>query len=101
MTRLAAGAYSDEFADGIDAAGAMYSLDAVTQDMPDEGHWHMGRYITIQEAAWFGYVDDVTSSYENAPAFAGDDITYKMAGVHAHFYDLDEFEHCYGWTPQG
>jgi hypothetical protein len=49
--------------------------------MPDEGHWTMDRYLSGADESWFGYLDDVTSFYENGPAFAGDDITYKMAGV--------------------
>jgi len=81
VRRIAAGDYADEFADEIDAAEAVYNLDAVTLDMPAEGRWHMSRYISLADAAWFGYLDDVTSFYENGPAFKGDDITYKMAGI--------------------
>ncbi|HVT70389.1 MAG TPA: histidine-type phosphatase [Trebonia sp.] len=78
---VAAGTYSADFANEVDAATALYSLWAVTKDMADEGHWTMDRYLTTQQEAWFGYLDDVTSFYENGPAFSGDDITYKMAGV--------------------
>jgi histidine phosphatase superfamily protein (branch 2) len=81
VKQIAAGNYKTEFSDEIAAAEAIYNLDAVTKDMPDEGHWHMDRYIPAQDAAWFGYLDDVTSFYENGPAFAGDDVTYKMADV--------------------
>jgi hypothetical protein len=81
VRRIAAGDYSAEFGDEIDAAEAVYNLDAVTKDMPEEGHWHMNRYISAQDASWFGYLDDVTSFYENGPAFSGSDITYKMANV--------------------
>jgi hypothetical protein len=81
VQRLAAGDYAAEFADEIDAAEAVYNLDAVTKDMPAEGHWHMDRYISVKDASWFGYLDDVTSFYENGPAFSGDNITYKMANV--------------------
>lgn len=49
--------------------------------MADEGNWTMDRYLTTQQESWFGYLDDVTSFYENGPAFSGDDITDKMAGV--------------------
>jgi hypothetical protein len=81
VQQVAAGDDAAEFADEIDAADAVYSLWAVTKDMPAEGHWTMDRYITPAEASWFGYLDDVTSFYENGPAFLGDDITYKMANV--------------------
>ncbi|MFI5608003.1 histidine-type phosphatase [Amycolatopsis sp. NPDC051903] len=69
-----------EFKDEIAAADAVYALDQVTADLAGEGRWHFDRYLTPDEAAWFGYLDDVTSFYENGPAFAGSDITYKMAG---------------------
>jgi hypothetical protein len=62
-------------------SGAVYDLWAVTKDMRDEGHWTMDRYLTPQQASWFGYLDDVVSFYENGPAFLGDNITYKMAGA--------------------
>src|SRR5262249_4936280 len=65
----AAGEEAAEFASEIDAADAVYSLWAVTNDMPAEGHWTMDRYITPAQASWFGYLDDVTSFYENGPAF--------------------------------
>ncbi len=81
VARVAAGDFAAQFADEIDAAQAVYDLWAVTKDMPDEGHWHMDRYITQSGASWFGYLDDVTSFYENGPGFAGDDITYKMATI--------------------
>lgn len=81
VKQVAAGAYSDQFANEVDAATALYSLWAVTKDMADEGHWTMDKYLTTQQESWFGYLDDVASFYENGPAFSGDDITYKMAGV--------------------
>ncbi|HXT88695.1 MAG TPA: histidine-type phosphatase [Trebonia sp.] len=81
VKQLAAGTYSAEFANEVDAASALYSLWQVTKDMADEGNWTMDRYLTTQQESWFGYLDDVTSFYENGPAFSGDDITDKMAGV--------------------
>lgn len=81
VARLAAGDDSAEFPDAIAAAEAVYNLWAVTKDMPDEGPWHLDRYLSPAEESWFGYLDDVTSFYENGPAFSGSDITYRMAGV--------------------
>ncbi len=81
VKQIAAGTYSAEFANEIDAAQAVYDLWAVTADMPDEGNWHMNKYISPSEAAWYGYLDDVVSFYENGPAFSGDTITYSMADV--------------------
>lgn len=81
VRQIAAGDFSAEFVNQVDAATALYDLWAVSNDMPDEGHWTLGRYLTPQQASWFGYLDDVDSFYENGPAFLGDDITYAMAGV--------------------
>jgi hypothetical protein len=41
----------------------------------------MNHYISPDEAAWFGYLDDVTSFYANGPAFTGANITYAMAEI--------------------
>jgi len=68
-------------ADKVSAAEALYAL---VQNVPDLGRdtaVDMSPYMTAEQAAWFGYLDDVTSFYENGPAFAGSDITYKMAKV--------------------
>jgi hypothetical protein len=81
VDEIANGQFARQFPDEIAAAGAVYALDQVTVDLAGEGNWHMDRYITLDQAAWFGYLDDVTSFYENGPAFAGDDVTFRMADV--------------------
>jgi Histidine phosphatase superfamily (branch 2) len=81
VKELAAGDFSAEFANEVDAATDLYDLWSVSQDLPDEGHWTVGEYLTAEQASWFGYLDDVDSFYENGPGFAGNDITYAMAGV--------------------
>ena len=81
VDRIEAGDYAAEFANATAAAQAVYDLDTVTKDMPLEGLWTMDRYISVKDAAWFGYLDDVASFYEAGPAFSGSDITYKMANV--------------------
>ncbi|HEX5120171.1 MAG TPA: histidine-type phosphatase [Pseudonocardiaceae bacterium] len=81
VDRITAGEFADQFPDEIAAADAVYALDQVTVDLPGEGDFHLDRYISLDQAAWFGYLDDVTSFYENGPAFAGDDVTFRMAGV--------------------
>ncbi len=81
VQELAAGDFAAEFANEVDAATDLYDLWAVSQDMPDEGHWTLGRYLTPEQEIWFGYLDDVDSFYENGPGFLGNDITYAMAGV--------------------
>ncbi|MFI8082077.1 histidine-type phosphatase [Kitasatospora sp. NPDC086009] len=80
VDRLAAGGYP--FAGNeVDAAQAVFHLYSVTADLTDEGDWHLGRYIGSEEAAWFGYLDNAEEYYTKGPGFAGQDITYKMAGV--------------------
>jgi hypothetical protein len=79
VAQIANGRFAAEFPDEIAAAEAVYALDQVTVDLTGEGNWHLDRYITLDQAAWFGYLDDVTSFYENGPAFAGDDVTFRMA----------------------
>src|ERR1700722_7688742 len=81
VKELAAGDFSAEFANEVDAATGLYDLWSVSQDLPDEGHWTLGEYLTKEQASWFGYLDDVDSFYENGPGFVGNDITYAMAGV--------------------
>lgn len=81
VDQLAAGRFADEFPDEIAAAAAVYALDQVTVDLAGEGDFRMDRFISLDQAAWFGYLDDVTSCYENGPAFAGDDVTFQMADV--------------------
>jgi Histidine phosphatase superfamily (branch 2) len=81
VNRIAAGEFSADFPDEIAAAEAIYAMDQVTADLAGEGSWHFDRYLTTDQAAWFGYLDDVTSFYENGPAFAGSDVTYNMANV--------------------
>jgi hypothetical protein len=81
VKEVAAGDFSAEFGNEVDAATDLYDLWSVSQDLPDEGHWTLGEYLTPEQASWFGYLDDVDSFYENGPGFLGNDITYAMAGV--------------------
>ncbi len=81
VRRIAAGDYAAQFGDEVAAAEAVYDLYAVTQDLAAEGPWQMSRYISVDQTRWFGYLDDLTSFYENGPGFTGDDITYRMAAV--------------------
>lgn len=77
VDRVAAGAFPDVATDEVEAAEAFYALAQNAADVP--GDWHMSRYITADQTAWFGYLDDVESFYENGPGFAGTDATYAMA----------------------
>jgi len=77
VDEVAAGEHSDIVKNEVSAAEAFYALDQNTADVP--GDWHFGPYITTQQAAWFGYLDDVASFYENGPGFTDTDVTYAMA----------------------
>ncbi|WP_405817677.1 histidine phosphatase family protein [Streptomyces sp. NBC_01390] len=69
----------------VDAAEAVYNLYGIAPAMGDESPggrgWHMDRYISQRDAAWFGYLSDAEDFYEKGPGFADSDITYKMANV--------------------
>ncbi|MGC5167334.1 histidine-type phosphatase [Luteimicrobium sp. DT211] len=82
VARLAAGRLAS-FGDEVAAAQALYAIVQSSHDLPaeDTRGLHLDRYLTRSQAAWFGYLDDVTSFYENGPAFAGSDVTYRMADV--------------------
>ncbi|MEV7424975.1 histidine-type phosphatase [Streptomyces sp. NPDC091212] len=69
-------------ADQVAAAEAVHSLYAIAPSMSAEGDWRrFDRYIGAPGAAWFGYLDDAESFYENGPGFSDSDITYRMADV--------------------
>ncbi|GAA3903415.1 lipoprotein [Streptomyces lacrimifluminis] len=69
----------------VAAAEAVYNLYGIAPAMSDESPggkgWHMDRYISQRDAAWFGYLSDAEDFYEKGPGFADSDITYKMANV--------------------
>ncbi|MGY1500090.1 histidine-type phosphatase [Streptomyces sp. QTS52] len=69
----------------VDAAEAVYNLYGIAPAMSDESPggkgWHMDRYISQRDAAWFGYLSDAEDFYEKGPGFADSDITYRMANV--------------------
>ena len=69
----------------VDAAEAVYNLygiaPALSAESPGGKGWHMDRYISQHDAAWFGYLSDAEDFYEKGPGFADSDITYKMADV--------------------
>jgi len=82
VERLAAGELAS-FDDEVVAAEALYAIVQNSHDLPasDARGLDLDRFLTRPQASWFGYLDDVTSFYENGPAFAGSDVTYRMAGV--------------------
>ena len=87
VDRLAAGAY--HFVDGgdgkttvdneVDAAMMLYNLYIIAPDMTEEVQVDFDRYFAGADAEWFAYLLDSDDFYGKGPAFAGSDITYKMA----------------------
>ncbi|MDX3773686.1 histidine-type phosphatase [Chromatiaceae bacterium AAb-1] len=87
VSRLAQGQYQFQAKDDdatlsnhIEAAQALYSLYSIASNLPYEGDWHFADYIKPEHAQWMAYLDDAESFYERGPAFAGDTVTYRMAG---------------------
>ncbi|WP_433662388.1 histidine-type phosphatase [Nocardia sp. CA-128927] len=87
VDRLAAGNYDFVATDGthvtdeVQAARVIYDLYAITPSMSSEGTWQFDRVIDGENAQWLGYLSDAEEFYRKGPAFAGDDITYRMADV--------------------
>lgn len=87
VDRLTAGAYDFVATDGthitneVEAVGVIYDLYAIAPAMSGEGAWHFDRVIDGENAQWLGYLSDAEEFYQKGPAFAGDDITYRMADV--------------------
>lgn len=79
VASVAAGKHADQFPDALAAADAVYALYQVTFDFPRSAGLSFDRYVTAEQASWLGYLDDVTSFYENGPGFTGTDATYAMA----------------------
>ncbi|MFI5781971.1 histidine-type phosphatase [Nocardia sp. NPDC051570] len=86
VDRLATGTY-DFVADGkhvtdeVGAVRVIYDLYAIAPAMSAEGTWQFDRIIDGENAQWLGYLSDAAEFYRKGPAFAGDDITYRMANV--------------------
>lgn len=86
VEKLAAGQYhfkatddDAELSNAVEAAQAVYSLYSISSNLPYEGSWNFGDYITPEQAQWMAYLDDAETFYERGPGFAGDDVTYRMA----------------------
>lgn len=86
IARLAKGEFSftlsyddDEIKSPTDAAMLLYSLYIITSNMTAEGDWQFQRFVLPEHAAWFAEIDDADSFYGRGPAFAGEDITYRLA----------------------
>lgn len=86
VEKLAAGQYhfkatddDAELSNAVEAAQAVYSLYSISANLPYEGNWNFGDYLSPEQAQWMAYLDDAETFYERGPGFAGDDVTYRMA----------------------
>ncbi len=86
IAKLARGEFSftlsyddDEVKSPTDAAMLLYSLYIISSNMTAEGDWQFQRFVLPEHAAWFAELDDADSFYGRGPAFAGEDITYRLA----------------------
>ncbi|NDL58712.1 histidine-type phosphatase [Phytoactinopolyspora mesophila] len=89
VDRLEAGEF--DFVDGgkgethlndiASAADYLYNLYIIAPNIAAEGNWRFDQYVTREDAETMAYFADAQQFYEKGPAFAGDDITYRMADV--------------------
>ncbi|WP_432994559.1 histidine-type phosphatase [Dactylosporangium sp. CA-233914] len=77
--RFAAGLPADE---QISFARSLFELYCSAPDLSVEApRVDLDPFLPAGDAAWLAYLDDAEEFYQSGPAFAGRDITYKMAGV--------------------
>ncbi|MBL1080834.1 histidine-type phosphatase [Streptomyces actinomycinicus] len=85
LRRIFKESFLAQIPDQVAAAQAVYNLYAIapamTEESPRGAGWGMERFVSREDAAWFGYLSDAEDFYEKGPGFSDSDITYKMAGV--------------------
>lgn len=65
----------------VEAALILYNLLLIGPGMSDAADWRPERFIPAQDGDWLAYLTDAEDFYAKGPAFAGRDVTYRMAGV--------------------
>jgi hypothetical protein len=82
IEELAHGQHSELAVDEIDAAASVHKVwQAVAAAAHPGDPSETTRLLPLSALNWFGYLDDLETFYEKGPAFAGDDITFAMAGA--------------------
>lgn len=65
----------------VDVASYLSELYVIAPGMDQDAAIDMTPYITDEDAATFAYLSDAADFYDKGPAFAGSDVTYRMAHV--------------------
>lgn len=65
----------------VDVASYLSELYVIAPGMDQDAAIDMTPYLTDQDAATFAYLSDAADFYDKGPAFAGSDVTYRMAHV--------------------
>lgn len=87
LARLAGGEFELTLADDddvirnvLDAANVLYSLYSIASNLAVEGDFDFSRFLQAEQLLPLAELDDADSFYGRGPAFAGDDVTYNLAG---------------------
>lgn len=65
----------------VDVAAYLYELYVIAPGMDQDAAIDMTPYLTDADAETFAYLSDAADFYDKGPAFAGSDVTYRMAHV--------------------
>ncbi len=87
VSQLASGAIrltvpdeDDEIANVADAAAVIYSLYSIASNLTGEGPFDFADLLLPEHLLPLAELDDAESFYGRGPGFAGEDITYRLAG---------------------
>jgi len=70
----------DEIASVMDAATVIYSLYSIASNLTEEGPFDFTELLLPEHLMPLAEMDDAESFYGRGPGFAGEDITYRLAG---------------------
>ena len=70
----------DAIRNPLDAANVLFSLYSIASNLTLEGPFDFSELLLEEHLQPLAELDDADSFYGRGPAFAGDDITYRLAG---------------------